>query len=425
MNRIKKVIEDELKNLELGERNLLRKTALSTINNLIDIIGDRIENFEKSILDTTIQKNENIYIGSLLIPKKELYLYEVTYSPILSSDLEENDLKKILTDDTKEKILKRVFINLNLSKLIKLRNKIITGKVFCRNKEYYLKFKLQFEDEYLEKMRLLYDIFCLNTIKWRTYNIPYIRKMFKLVIVEYDLELINELNGGEEVFIDKDELAPYWVEDHIIIWNIKEESASSDGLIKPTINKIHYEHTVVFENVSKVYLCPQINNKIYTVAKTIDNSMKIITDESRPIKWSFWSILPIENKNYSKLKFKFFDNKIDNNFINQIKLENDLRIRTKGEVYRILNSYKDVRDYLKLEDIVVTTEEKKCEYLYEINDFIVDEFKLKGKNSFIYFEFSALINDEFTEDILSFIISDLQLYFPEYECKAILRNRGE
>ena len=421
MDRLKKVIEDELKNLDVEERNLLRRTALSTINSLIDIVGNRMENFERSILDTTIQKNENIYIGSLMIPKKDLYLYEVTYSPILNSDLEESDLKKILTDETEEKVFKRVFINLGLEKLVKLENKILTGTVFCGSKEYTLKFRLEFATEYLEKMKLLYDIFCLNTIKWRTYNIPYIRKMFKLVIVEYDPELARELKGGEPVFIDKGELAPHWIEDHIIIWNIKEESASSDGLIKPTINKIHYEHTVVFENVSKVYLCPHSNNKIYTVAKTIDNSMKIVTDESRPIKWTFWSILPIEVRDYSRLKFMFFDNKIDNNFINQIKMENDLRIRNKGEIYRVLNSYKDVRKYIKLENIIITSEERKCESLYEINDFIIDEFKLKGKKAYMYFEFTPLIKDEFTNDILSFIISDFQLYFPEYECKGILK----
>lgn len=94
MERLKKVIENELKNLEVNERNLLRQTSLFTINKLIDNVKERMDEFEKSILDTTIQKNENVYIASLMIPKKDLYLYEVTYSPILESDLEENDLKK-------------------------------------------------------------------------------------------------------------------------------------------------------------------------------------------------------------------------------------------------------------------------------------------------------------------------------------------
>lgn len=420
MERLKKVIEDELKNLDVNERNLLRITSLYTLNNLINIVQERMDNFERNILDTTVQKNESIYIGSIMIPKKDLYLYEVTYSPILESDLEENDLKKVLTDETEEKVLKRVFINLGLDKLTQLENEIFEGKVYCNGKEYILKLKLEIENKYLEKMKLLYDIFCLNGIKWKTYNIPYIRKMFKIVITEYDKELEKELKGGEEIFINKGELAPYWIEDYVIVWNIKEESASSDGLIRPTLNKIHYEHTVVFENVARVYLCPHSDNKIYMVAKTKDNSMKIITDESRQIKWTFWNILPIENRDYSKMKYMSFDNKIDNNFINQIKMENDLRIRNKGEIYRVLNSYKDVRKYLKLENINITSEEIESEKLYEINDFIIDEFKLKGKKAYMYFEFIPLIKDIFTNDILSFIISEFQLYFPEYECKGVL-----
>ncbi len=166
MDRLKKVIEDELKNLDVEERNLLRRTALSTINSLIDIVGNRMENFERSILDTTIQKNENIYIGSLMIPKKDLYLYEVTYSPILNSDLEESDLKKILTDETEEKVFKRVFINLGLEKLVKLENKILTGTVFCGSKEYTLKFRLEFATEYLEKMKSV-----ILSNNYRSYNI--------------------------------------------------------------------------------------------------------------------------------------------------------------------------------------------------------------------------------------------------------------
>ena len=62
MERLKKVIENELKNLEVNERNLLRQTSLFTINKLIDNVKERMDEFEKSILDTTIQKNENVYI---------------------------------------------------------------------------------------------------------------------------------------------------------------------------------------------------------------------------------------------------------------------------------------------------------------------------------------------------------------------------
>ena len=41
----------------------------------------------------------------------------------------------------------------------------------------------------------------------------------------------------------------------------------------------------------------------------------------------------------------------------------------------------------------------------------------------MYFLFEPLIKDSFTDDILSFIISDMQLYFPEYECRGVLNER--
>lgn len=57
MERLKKVIENELKNLEVNERNLLRQTSLFTINKLIDNVKERMDEFEKSILDTTDRKS--------------------------------------------------------------------------------------------------------------------------------------------------------------------------------------------------------------------------------------------------------------------------------------------------------------------------------------------------------------------------------
>lgn len=128
-------------------------------------------------------------------------------------------------------------------------------------------------------------------------------------------------------------------------------------------------------------------------------------------------------KNYSKLEYPYFDNKMNDHFINQLKMENDIRLRNKNEIRRILNSYKDVKKYFKFLDVIISDEEIKCEDTYEINEFIVDEFKLKGRNSKMYFIFTPLIKDSFTEDILSFIVSDMQLYFPEYECIGVYNER--
>lgn len=88
-----------------------------------------------------------------------------------------------------------------------------------------------------------------------------------------------------------------------------------------------------------------------------------------------------------------------------------------------MNSYKDVKRYFKFLDVIISENNIEHEETYEINEFIIDEFKLKGRNTRMYFLFEPLIKDSFTDDILSFIISDMQLYFPEYECRGVLNER--
>ena len=70
--------------------------------------------------------------------------------------------------------------------------KILEGKIIGNDAEYPIKIKLETDKKYLEKMKKLYDVFCLNNIKWKTYNIPYLRKIFKVLAVEYDTEIIEK-----------------------------------------------------------------------------------------------------------------------------------------------------------------------------------------------------------------------------------------
>lgn len=103
-------------------------------------------------------------------------------------------------------------------------------------------------------------------------------------------------------------------------------------------------------------------------------------------------------------------------FINKLKLEKDLRIRTMTELERILNSFSIFKKYFIFITAIVENEEKDNIIGYDVNPFILDEFRLKGYQKNLKIKLKALQNDEFTVDILSFIVSEIQLYFPEYKC---------
>ena len=54
MKHIKKIIENELKNLVEDDRILFRKTSLKTFEFLVNDLEERMKNFESKILDSAI-----------------------------------------------------------------------------------------------------------------------------------------------------------------------------------------------------------------------------------------------------------------------------------------------------------------------------------------------------------------------------------
>lgn len=421
MEHIKKIIENELKNLEVDDRILFRKTSLKTFEYLVTNLEKRMEDFEAKILDSTISQEDNMNIVTMIVPKDDFYLYEERFSPVLPSDEIEKKLLEIL--DTEEKIYKKIVLNTDRDKFLGLEEIEINGTAHIEEKEYSFTFKLEKDNEYMEKVKEIYEVFGLNGMKWKTLNTPYFNKIFKLKIKDYDreiLEALKKVDGNIKIVIEKNELERYWMEDYILVWNIIRMSMMGNGEIQPTKDRIHYEHTLFFNNIRNIYLCPDKDIYIYYIQR-IGTGFRIVTDENREMKWEFIKISDTDEKVCEKkLGLPVFSNRMNLSFINKIKMENDIRLRNLGEIKRIVNSFTDVTSRIELINVEVTDHEKKYVATNDLNPFMIDEFKLKGENSNIYLYFRELKRDVHIKEIMDFIISELQIYFPEYRCRGVL-----
>lgn len=420
MKHIAKIIENELKHMSDEDRGIFRKASLKTFEILINDLEKKMNNFEEKILDSAVSDKENINIVSMIVPKEEFYLYEEEFSPIILSDMQEKSLIDIL--ESNEKIYKKIIIEDERNNLKIFENMKIQGKIKIKENIYNIDFILEKDESYVKRIKDIYDVFGLNSLKWRTINIPYINKIFKLKILNFNENLVDELKKESDnlkIEFEEDNNRRKWLEDYIIIWNIQKINMLGNGEIKPTVDRIHYEHTLYFNNNRNIYLCPNKEVYIYYIQKTA-TGFRVITDENKEMNWEFLSFNNVDEKIYEKkLKNPVFSNKINMSFINKIKLENDVRLRTIGEIKRIANSFNNVNQRLNLERVEITKEDKPYIKNSDLNFFKIDEFKLKGDNSNIYFYFSILKKDSYIEDILEFIISELQLYFPEYKCKGV------
>lgn len=421
MKYIKKIIENELKNLIEDDRMLFRKTSLKTFEFLVSDLEKRIEDFESKILDSAISQESTISIINMIVPKNDFYLYEENFSPIILSDVIERPLIEILNSE--DKVYKKIILDIDRENIETISNLTFDGVGKLNGIDYSFIFKLEKDDSYDRKIKEIYDVFGLNGLKWRTLNTPYLYKAFKVVIVEFKEELLEELKKTDEVLnidIDKKGFEKNWVEDHLILWNVIHINMLGNGEINPTKDRIHYEHTLFFNNNNNVYLCHDKEIYIYYIQRIL-NGFRIITDENREMKWEFIKIAEADEKVYEKkLNYPVFSNRINPSFINKIKMENDIRLRNLGEIKRIVNSFDDITKRMELVRVEITDEEKRYISTNDSNPFVIDEFKLKGKNSNMYFYFKIIKKDFYIKEILDFIISELQLYFPEYDCKGVL-----
>jgi hypothetical protein len=424
MDYINDIVDSELEKLSNEERAIFREVVLSTFRILHTDIVDRMNTFESKILDTTILKSKNISIVNMIIPKDDMYLYEENFTSMLSTDMIEIPFIDILISE--EKVYKKVvFIGSN-HEAEEIKNTNLNGFILLNGKKFNFVLKIEKDEEYNDQIKLLYKIFGLNHLKWHTINAPYANRMYKIKILEFDKNVITEINALKidddipQIRIENNIYYKYFIDNYIPIWNITEIALYGNGLIEPTYQMIHYEHTLNFEDVNDIYLRPIDGINVYSLGR-ITGGFRIETDTNKDINWKFISIPDVRNIRFEdKLKYPIFSNAVDMEFINKLRLQNDSRIRTLSEIQRLVNSYKNVADRFELDRVEITMEELNSVETRDLNYFMIDEFKLKEQTKRMYLFFKILNNDAYIGDQLDFIISVLEIYFPEYLCIGVI-----
>ena len=134
----------------------------------------------------------------------------------------------------------------------------------------------------------------------------------------------------------------------------------------------------------------------------------------------------MNKKRFERAEFPLLNNEKNYDFLNSLRAVSLVRMRNEAELKRIVKSYKALENKIIYKDYYIT--ERKLENTldhYDINGFLTDEFKLKGRKENLYIYFEIRERDYLTEDLLSFMMSDIQLMFPEYNCVGVEYGRED
>ncbi|MMZ67001.1 hypothetical protein D1872_295400 [compost metagenome] len=96
-------------------------------------------------------------------------------------------------------------------------------------------------------------------------------------------------------------------------------------------------------------------------------------------------------------------------------------VRSKGEIVRMIHAF-DVSDWLELTHVEIRPPGAANPLTYELNRFMTDEVRVDNGKWRMCLGFGKRNigrgHDYLAEDVMSFLVSQVQMSFPEYRCEG-------
>ncbi len=271
----------------------------------------------------------------------------------------------------------------------------------------------------MEKEKEVLRVFKLNSIDWKIQNNLYHRRFFELYIENLPEEIgYKEL---KDIEVDYEEFQNEVYENSFLVWNIMEKDVLMDKLRNDVLEK-YMNKAKIYSNESTSDLMKISNGRIFKIER-YETFIYIYTDEEPNNNWKLWNIRNIESvEKYNKLKYKLLGNRQELDLITKLKADKGKRVRSEAEIFEAVNSFTDIQN-LKLEKIRLNGYVENPIEGYNANRVFDETVTFRRKKKDILYLYFSVKNekDKYLYDELSFMLSNIEYLYPEYEVKGVLK----
>lgn len=283
------------------------------------------------------------------------------------------------------------------------------------DKEYQVSVRMEPCTRYLKKMEKLYHLFMKNGIPWQTINAPYFFKMMDLVV--YDIP--NEIPNSEMIKgfrVDFEEYSSMVFYDVIPLWNVWKLTLEGTGFPIPCGDYENFEYAISVQEYGpqNVYLMED-KAGIQSVRQN-RNKLLITGQAGLKRKWDVYMVKCGEKSRIDQYTYPIMENIRKDGFAERFQKKHGQRVKTKGELERFVRGF-GLEEYVEYQGCRLEAENGEQRETYSMNFFIKDEIReQKGRKNLVLF-FKAKGNENWLlRDIASFIVSEVQEFYPEYQC---------
>lgn len=409
----KKYINDRLLEIEdTNKRSEIKEVVADMLLPFYEHMEESYQKLEQKMCEAENEYERNFQIITGIEAKSRIDLLDEGMFPMRMEDLEETEIctETLLECLNKQKEYKlySVFVQADYSvvKEIIQSKRIFRASIKTKYGVYLASARLILKEEYLNQIEELYTVFLNNGVEWKTVCAPYLYKFFDVMLC--DIAYFEE-EDILEITIDFEEYGSYMKYDYIPVWNIRMIKSKSSAYPEFCFDQIHYEHFIYAAKIDKDNDYLVLGKKRLWKVYRYKGDLRIQCEESKPIEWE---LLEFSTKQSDKKKeFPYM-----RNATGMVKRS----VKTKAEAKKYVEELA-YGNYLSLYDVNFNphTEEEQT---YLCDAFLSDEIRTDSKRPNLYFEFIPKeLENIWNKDIMSYVVSHMQLLYPEYDCKGILR----
>ena len=415
------------------EQELVGKTVRETFFELRKEIDERFSEIKEGYLNSRIKSKGDTFIETILFDNDKIHNFRESYYPVIEK-------KYSITDLEDEFYLNEVYIDISYNQLEEIVQEEYEAWINIDGENYEMKVVFEHDGRYQSKIGRLYEAFKLNGKKWKTVNMAHFKRMYRIKVVRYDFRMTKELY--EKIKENRDETVYEFgiYEKNILfnktlLWNIEEKKIISSIFVRPVKNDISFEY-VIKKDENEMLVENNDTGDILCCYSENLNSLHIISRKKLENVWNVFSIKSIQECRKNLMinsitleempEYFHFTNFKKENFIDKLKesTETENRINSKVELYKIFSDYEFIKENFSLKEINIGKDVLENIETYNCNEFIKNDFELFFYNEKINLNLFAecIEKSNYTEDMLSFIVSEIQLRVPEFRCRGYLND---
>jgi len=367
----------------------------------------------KYVIWHTLMERENANGCPYLFPMldEDLHMPEINIADIQQRLREEREIR-----------LDSVFVQADylVCKEIEDAREVFGGTLKTETGDLRIGVRLRLSKRYPACVEALYRLFISNGVPWQTVNSLYTFKMFDVVLVRIDLEGkagAGKVSGYSATFGKHSEHIRQGL---VPVWNVKKMRIHGGDFPLPALDKVNYEYLFDLseEGGDHGYLADYGSADISDVRRE-ENNLIVTAPMQKGLVWDMYKIVKRKEYLTDNFSYELMNNGQEDSFAARMVAHYGTVIKTNAELRRLLASY-DVSQYLELESVQVIYGEVSGE-TYGVNGFLKDEIRDLAVSKSLLLSFKPLKRGSYIlRDVMSFLVSQVQLVYPEFHCVGVL-----